>query len=349
MKKGLLAFLSFCTLVFTGCNSIGEKDTLVARVNGEPIYKEDYAFMMSVGNIVPNTEQMRKASGSLFSRKALYTVALQKYPEFKDQLAAHNVSLENYLLTFIYQRLYSMDRLMYSDDELAFYYDKHRDQFPDSLAYMNLRDKVADAKYIEANQDSLRAYAFQHRNLADSTAEVKITDDIKESFVSEHRQRIVRETGPALLKKYNIQETEIQLPSAEVYYEKHKNKYTTPNGFVVYHVEAADSSALAKRFKGKKVDLKGFMKPRAMSARLFWDIRFRTASVLSRICLLNSIHWLMELFLRFSSLNRQGASMYSIVFRLLLRNRNRLTESARLLNASWQRLLIMNWIPHTFS
>jgi len=260
MKKGLLAFLSFCTLVFTGCNSIGEKDTLVARVNGEPIYKEDYAFMMRVGNIVPNTEQMRKASGSLFSRKALYTVALQKYPEFKDQLAAHNVSLENYLLTFIYQRLYSMDRLMYSDDELAFYYDKHRDQFPDSLAYMNLRDKVADAKYIEANQDSLRAYAFQHRNLADSTAEVKITDDIKESFVSDHRQRIVRETGPALLKKYNIQETEIQLPSAEVYYEKHKNKYTTPNGFVVYHVEAADSSALAKRFKGKKVDLKGFMK-----------------------------------------------------------------------------------------
>ena len=74
MKKALLAFFSFCTLFFTGCNSIGDKDTLVARVNGEPIFKEDYAFMMRVGNIVPNTEAMRKASGSLFSRKALYTV-----------------------------------------------------------------------------------------------------------------------------------------------------------------------------------------------------------------------------------------------------------------------------------
>ena len=260
MKKALFAVISFCALVFTGCNSIGDKDTLVARVNGEPIFKEDYAFMMRVGNIVPNTEQMRKASGSLFSRKALYTVALQKHPELREQLAAHNAVLENYQLTFVYQRLYAMDRLMYSDDELAFYYDKHRDQFADSLSYMNLRDKVADAMYIESNYDSLKSYAFQRRNLADSNAEVQITYDIKERFVSDHRQRIVRETGPALLKKYNIQECKIKMPSVEEYYDKHKNLYRIPKGFVVYHVESADSAALAKRFKGKKVDLKAFMK-----------------------------------------------------------------------------------------
>ena len=260
MKKALLAVVSFCALAFTGCNSIGDKDTLVARVNGEPIFKEDYAFMMRVGNIVPNTEQMRKASSSLFSRKALYTVALQKYPELKEQLAVHNAAIENYQLTFVYQRLYAMDRLMYSDDELAFYYDKHRDQFADSLSYMNLRDKVADAKYIESNYDSLKSYAFHHRNLADSSSEVQITYDIKERFVSDHRQRIVRETGPALLKKFNIEKCDIKMPSAEEYYEKHKNAYMMSNGFVVYHVESADSAALAKRFKGKKVDLKAFMK-----------------------------------------------------------------------------------------
>ena len=228
--------------------------------NGEPIYKEDYAFMMRVGNIVPNTEQMRKASGSLFSRKALYTVALQKSPELKEKLASHNVALENYLLTFVYQRLFSMDRLMYSDNELAFYYDKHRDQFPDSLAYMNLRDKIADAMYIESHKDSLKSFAMLHRNLADSTAEVEITDDIKESFVSDHRQRIVRETGPALLKKFNIQETKIEMPSAEEYYNRHPELYNTPMGYVVYHVESADSASLAKRFKGKKVDLNMFKK-----------------------------------------------------------------------------------------
>ncbi len=258
MKKALLAIISLCTLVFTGCNSIGDKDTLVARVNGEPIFKEDYAFMMRVGNIVPNTEQMRKASGSLFSRKALYTVALQKNPELKEQLDAHNVAIDDYLLTFVYQRLYAMDRLMYSDDELAFYFDKHRDQFPDSLSYMNLRDRVADAKYIESNYDSLKSYAFQHRNLADSNAKVEITNHIKDRFISDHRQRIVRETGPALLKKYNIQECEIKMPSAEEYYEKHKDMYMTSGGFVVYHVESADSARLAKRFKSRKVDLKTF-------------------------------------------------------------------------------------------
>ena len=260
MKKALLALFSFCTLVCTGCNSIGDKDTLVARVNGEPIYKEDYAFMMRVGNIVPNTEQMRKASGSLFSRKALYTVALEKFPEFRDTLTNRNSSLENYLLTFIYQRLYSMDRLMYSDDELAFYYDKHREEFGDSLSYMNVRDKVAEAKYIDANKDSLKAYAFLYRDLSKPNEEVKITESIKERFVSDHRQRIVRETGPALLKKFNIVENEIPMPSVEEYYEKHKDMYKTPYGYVVYHVESPDSASLAKRFKGKKIDLAAFMK-----------------------------------------------------------------------------------------
>lgn len=263
MKNALLAIVSACALFFAGCNSIGDKESIVAKVNGEPIYKEDYAFIMRVGNIVPNTEQMRKASGSLFSRKALYTVALEKHPEFKEQLARHNQFVENYLLTFVYQRLYSMDRLMYSDDELAFYYNKHRELFNDSLTYMNVRDKVAEAKFLEANQDSLKSYAFQHRDMSKLSEEVEITENIKERFISDHRQRIVRETGPALLKKYNIQETEIQMPSVEEYYEKHKDNYKTEFGYVVYHIEAADSAALAKRlkkvFKGKKVDLPMFM------------------------------------------------------------------------------------------
>ncbi len=260
MKKALLAVFSLCTLVFTGCNSIGDKDTLIARVNGEPIFREDYAFMMRVGNIVPNTDQMRKASGSLFSRKALYTVALENNPELKDMLANRNFTVDNYLLTFVYQRLYSMDRLTYSDDELAFYFDKHRDQFGDSVSYMTVRGKVAEAKYIESNMDSLKSYAFQHRDLSKPESEVTITDAIKERFVSEHRQRVMRETAPALMKKFNIVETEIQMPSVEEYYESHKNNYMTPYGYVVYHVESPDSMSLVKRFKGKKIDLPKFMK-----------------------------------------------------------------------------------------
>ena len=260
MKNALLAIVSLCTLAVTGCNSIGDKEALVARVNGEPIYKEDYAFMMRVGNIVPNTEQMRKASGSLFSRKALYTVALRNNPEISEELAAHNSFVDIYLLTFVYQRLYGMDRLKYSDDELAFYYDKHHDMFGDSLSYMNVRDKVADAKFIDDHQDSLKAFAMQHQDLSKSAGKLEITDDLKERFLSNVRQQIARETGPALLKKYNIEESKIQMPSVEEYYEKHKANYRTPYGYIVYHVEAADSATLAKRFKGKKMDLQAFMK-----------------------------------------------------------------------------------------
>ena len=63
-----------------------------------------------------------------------------------------------------------------------------------------------------------------------------------------------------LMKKYNIQKCEIQMPPAEEYYEKHKKMYMIPNGFVVYHAESADSAALAKRFKNKKMGLNVFMK-----------------------------------------------------------------------------------------
>ena len=113
MKNALLAIVSLCTLAVTGCNSIADKEALVARVNGEPIYKEDYAFMMRVGNIVPNTEQMRKASGSLFSRKALYTVALRNNPEIKEELAVHNNFVENYYDKVLLLQFHQLSNQLY--------------------------------------------------------------------------------------------------------------------------------------------------------------------------------------------------------------------------------------------
>ncbi len=77
MKNALLAIVSACALFFAGCNSIGDKESIVAKVNGEPIYKEDYAFMMRVGNIVPNTEPMRKASGSLLAVRLFIRLLLR--------------------------------------------------------------------------------------------------------------------------------------------------------------------------------------------------------------------------------------------------------------------------------
>jgi len=259
MKKALLAIISLCALAFTGCNSVGDKDTMIARVNGEPIFKEDYALLMRVGNVLPHTEQMRKASGALFSRKAIYTEALRKFPELKERLAQRYDFIDDYLLTFVFQRLYANDRLMYSDDELSFYYDKHRDQFPDKLSYMSIRDKVAEAKYLESHESELKAFAAKHPS-ADSSEGIKITDNIKELFLQDLRQRMARELGPSLLKKYNIQETEIKMPSVEEYYEKHKDFYRTEYGYIVYHVEGSDSAKLASHFKNKDVDLPTFMK-----------------------------------------------------------------------------------------
>lgn len=262
MKKRLLALVSLWALTFVGCNSVGDKEALVARVNGEPIYQEDLDFFTRGSNALSNSEKMRKSVAGLFSRKAAYTKALEMFPGIKAKLdARHNDAVfEDYLLTFVYQRLYAMDRLFYSDEQLKSYYNSHRSEFPDSLTYMDVRSDVANALYASENPDSLMAYAKAHRDAKDSTKEMVIDKALKERFASVCRQQIVDTTLAYLLKKYDIQEVPLVPPTPEKYYEKHKMHYMTPPGYVVYHVESKDSAALAAKFKNKNISLENFMK-----------------------------------------------------------------------------------------
>ena len=47
MKAKLLALVSLASLfVLNGCNGIGDKDTLLARIDGEKVYQEDYALSL---------------------------------------------------------------------------------------------------------------------------------------------------------------------------------------------------------------------------------------------------------------------------------------------------------------
>lgn len=261
MKKRLLALISLCTLTLVGCNSVGDKDTLIARVNGEPIYQEDLDFFMRGAHVRMNSEKMRKSVAGLFSRKAIYTKAFEMYPDIKAKLdARHNDPVfDDYLLTFVYQRMYAMDRLMYSDEQLKAYFEGHRSEFPDSLSYMEVRNEVADALYAFENQDSLKVFAEKSRNPKDSSKAVVIDKALKSKFADARREQIVDSSLSILLRKYDIKEVPLQPPTPEAYYEKHKMFYTTPPGYVVYHVESKDSAALAAKFSDKNVSLDAFM------------------------------------------------------------------------------------------
>jgi hypothetical protein len=47
MKAKLLALASLASLLFlSGCNGIGDKDTLLARIDDEKVYQEDYDLLL---------------------------------------------------------------------------------------------------------------------------------------------------------------------------------------------------------------------------------------------------------------------------------------------------------------
>ena len=144
MKNKVLALLALGAMLFTGCNSIGDKDTIIGRVNGESIYQEDVDLLVRLHGQSPKSEQVRASVALLFSRNSFYAEAYERFPKIKSELKNRSRTVDNYLLTFAFQRFYAMDRLMFSDGELRAYFDSHRSLFGDTAEYMVVRDRVAE-------------------------------------------------------------------------------------------------------------------------------------------------------------------------------------------------------------
>ena len=258
MKNKVLALLALGAMLFTGCNSIGDKDTIIGRVNGESIYQEDIDLMVRLHGQSPKSEKVRASIASLFSRNSFYAEAFERFPKIKSELKGRSHTVDNYLLTFAFQRFYAMDRLMYSDGELRAYFDAHRSLFGDTAEYMVVRDRVAEKYFLEQNADSLAA--FIERNKGKEDAVDTSTEFWSAQFIREFRDKLVRTMGDSLIKVYNLALAPIVPPTVEEYYEKHKDWFVTEPGFEVYHVEMADSLALAALFYTDSMDLDEFKK-----------------------------------------------------------------------------------------
>lgn len=257
MKKNVLTFLALSALVFTGCNAIGDKDTIVGRVNGESIYQEDIDLMQRLSGEKVTSQNMVSSIASLFSRNAIYSAALDEHPEYKDELKNRSLIYADYLLTFAFQRFYAMDRLMFSDSELRAYFDSHRDQFPDSSSYMEIRNVVAEKLFLERNADSLASFINSHQA---ADASENNSEKLQQEFVRNYRSALANSMGDSLALVYNLKVEPIVPATPEEYYEKHKDRFVTEPGLEVYHVEMADSSALAAMFFSDTMNLDEFKK-----------------------------------------------------------------------------------------
>ncbi|MBR4559412.1 MAG: peptidyl-prolyl cis-trans isomerase [Fibrobacter sp.] len=244
MKAKLLALASLASLfVLNGCNCIGDKDTILARIDKENVYQEDYQLLLK------NGEEVGKDKGkflydNLYSRAALTSRALSEYPELKQEWEDAYKDLEPRILTMVYQRFYVMECLMYSDEDLRRYYDANKSLFAeDSVSdYYALRKKIAESYYIFKNQEQWNAYLKEHAAPTDTMA-------LRGRFVETYRQQLRDSVSKQVEEHRLVVVNEIPKVDARAYYERHKDSYMTVPGYVVYHIQGSNPDSLAKLFE----------------------------------------------------------------------------------------------------
>ena len=248
MKKQLLALVSLASLfVLNGCNGIGDKDTLLARIDGEKVYQEDYALLLkNAGGLKAVKNQY--LYDNLYSKAALSAKATQEYPELEEEWKAYYADLDARVLTMVYQRYYVSENMTYSDAELRQFYDANRNMFPEDSSgdFLSVRSLVASYYYVSKNADAFASYIKDTLKLENPTAEDSLK--AKKSFADIHRAALQEELSSDLLAKRKIEIKEIPPVDPKVYYNKHQDQFMTVPGYELYHVEA-DSAKLAGLFK----------------------------------------------------------------------------------------------------
>ena len=247
MKAKLLALVSLASLFFlNGCNGIGDKDTLLARIDKEKVYQEDYTLLMKNGETY-HVSKGQFLYDMLYSKAALVTRALAEYPELADEWEKHYADLESRVLMMVYQRYYVMECMMYSDAELRQFYDANRNLFPaDSTGeFLMARGDVASYYYVSKNQEQFDAYVKDTLKLENPSEEELLKQ--KKDYAGMHRRALRQEMSENVLEKAHIGLQEVTAVDAKAYYNKHKDEFMTVPGYELYHVQG-DSAKLANLF-----------------------------------------------------------------------------------------------------
>ena len=245
MKAKLLALVSLASLfVLNGCNGIGDKDTLLARIDGEKVYQEDYTMLLKNEGGQLKTFKNRFLYDNLYAKAALAARALEEYPELENEWKTFYADLDARVLTMVFQRYYVSENMTYSDAELRQFYDANRSLFPkDSTGdFLMVRPTVANCYYASKNAEAFASYIKDTLKLENPTAEDSMK--AKKSFADLHRIALQQDLSTGILEKYKIKIEEIPTIDPKVYYNKHQDQFMTTPGYELYHVQA-DSAKLA--------------------------------------------------------------------------------------------------------
>ena len=241
MNRKVLFWGALCGMALVGCNGFGADEGKFAQVDNETVYNEDIDLAVLTSNT--GRGDIDNITKGVLTRSAVVSKALQEYPELAENWKSYGKNLEDRLLTLVYQRFYSMEKLTYSDAELKAFFDAHKADFADStgnVEFLDVRGKVAERLLLEREAEKFKASG------ADTM-----------SFIRDYRQEMVRTTIARVKETYPVKIEDIVPPNPEGYYEKHKDEFKTAEAFEVYHVQMSDTAALSKLFK-KPVTLDKF-------------------------------------------------------------------------------------------
>jgi hypothetical protein len=247
MKKRLLTLVSLASLfVLNGCNCIGDKDSLLARIDKEKVYQEDYTILLKDKGEL-KTYKNKFLYDELYSKAALVSRALSEYPELDKEWQSYYEDLDPRVLTVVFQRYYVSECLTFSDAELRKFYDANRSLFPaDSTGdFLIARASVANYYYASKNQESFAAFLKDTLKLEKPTAEDSLS--AVKQFADRRRMELQKEFSGNALETAKIGIQEIPSVEPKAFYEKHKDLFMTVPGYELYHVQG-DSLELASLF-----------------------------------------------------------------------------------------------------
>lgn len=173
MKRLFFVFCALLTVSLTGCNGVGNKDTLIARIGSENVYQEDLnlAFNPELGDF--SSEKNMDAYGNLFDETAFVGRILQENPQYEEQWKSYSPLMEKRVLALVYQNIFIKQSLGYTEEELRDFFDKKKDDF-DGADYLAVRSKVAEQYYLYKAKDSLETFIRNSLHNYDVPEEVHI-------------------------------------------------------------------------------------------------------------------------------------------------------------------------------
>jgi len=240
---GIAVFgLGLCSL--SGCNGVGGKDSLLARIDGETVYQEDYDLLLKNKGSFRTTKDYVLYQ-NLYAKAALAARAVSEYPDLETKWNEYYRDMEPRLLMLAFQRYFVMECLMFSDSELRQFYDEKRHLFPSdsSSNFIQQRGEVAKKLYLERHAAEFAEFIKAN---AKSPESITASDSISlgNHLVSKYQEKLKNDITEGILEKqgYNVH----SLPAVEPreYYSRHKDRFMTAPGYEVYHVQGTDSSAL---------------------------------------------------------------------------------------------------------